>query len=110
MLEHFYLIQNVLVTPRFLTLCASVGNERGFSIVDARCNHEVYIQLFTFTLWPAVCAVGLLFILILEFSIRNMSHFLNDVHTVEVLNEPVDDSGSEGFVSEMEYSPSDSGT
>ena len=23
-------------------LCASVGNKRGFSIVDARCNHEVY--------------------------------------------------------------------
>ena len=26
----------------FLTLCASVGNKRGFSIADARCNHEVY--------------------------------------------------------------------
>jgi hypothetical protein len=65
-------------------------------------------QLFTFTLWPAVCAVGVLFILILEFSIRNMSHFLDDVHTVEVLNEPVDDSGSEGCISEMEYSPSES--
>jgi len=22
-------------------LCASIGNKRGFSIVDARCNHEV---------------------------------------------------------------------
>ena len=42
MLERFYLIYNVLITLRFLTLCASVGNKRGFSIVDARCNHEVY--------------------------------------------------------------------
>ena len=42
MLERFYLIQNVLITLRFLTLCASVGNKRVFSIVDARCNHEVY--------------------------------------------------------------------
>jgi hypothetical protein len=31
------------------------------------------------------------------------------VHIVEVLNEPVDDSGSEGDVSETDYSPSDSG-
>ena len=34
--------------------------------------------------------------LILEFSQREMSHFLDDVHIVEALNEPVDDSGSEG--------------
>jgi len=31
MLERFYLIKNVLITLRFLTLCASVGNKRGFS-------------------------------------------------------------------------------
>jgi len=31
--------------------------------------------------------------------------FLDDLHTVEALNEPVDDSGSEGGLSEMEYSP-----
>ena len=43
--------------------------------------------------------------LILEFSERKMSHFLNDVHAVEALNEPVDDSGSEGDVSGTEYSP-----
>ena len=30
--------------------------------------------------------------------------FLGDLHTVEALNELVDDSGSEGDVSEMEYS------
>ena len=56
----------------------------------------------------AVRAVGVLFVLILEFSERNMSRFLNDVHIVEALNEPVDDSGSEGDVSETEYSPSES--
>jgi hypothetical protein len=65
-------------------------------------------QLFTVTLWSAVRAVGALFVLILEFSIRNTSHFLDYMHIVEVLNEPVDDSGSEGGVSEMEYSPSES--
>jgi hypothetical protein len=43
-------------------------------------------QLFTVTLWSAVRAVGVLFVLILEFSIRNMFHFLDDVHIVEVLN------------------------
>lgn len=53
-------------------------------------------------------AVGVLFILNLEFSIRNMSCFLDDVHIVKVLNEPVDDSSSEGGVSETEYSPSES--
>jgi hypothetical protein len=37
-----------------------------------------------------------------------MSHFLDDEHIVEALNEPVDDSGSEGDVSETEYSPSES--
>jgi len=66
-----------------------------------------HYQLFTVTLWSAVCAVGALFVLVLEFSIRNMFHFLDDVHT-EVLNEPVDDSGSEGDVSETECSPSKS--
>jgi len=35
-------------------------------------------------------------LLILEFSARNMPRFLGDVHIVEALNEPVDDSGSEG--------------
>jgi hypothetical protein len=59
-------------------------------------------------LWSAVRVVGVLFVLILEFSERKMSHFLDDVHIVEALNEPVDDSGSEGDVSEMEYSPSES--
>ena len=29
MLERFYLIQNVLITLNFLTLCASVGNKKG---------------------------------------------------------------------------------
>jgi hypothetical protein len=47
-------------------------------------------------LWSAVCAVGVLFILILEFSERNMPHFLDDVQIVEALNEPVDSSCSEG--------------
>ena len=37
-----------------------------------------------------------------------MSCFLDDVHIVKVLNEPVDDSGSEGGVLETEYSPSES--
>jgi len=36
----------------------------------------------------------MLFILILEFSERNMPQFLDDVHTVETLNESVDNSGS----------------
>jgi hypothetical protein len=47
-----------------------------------------------------------LFILILKFSEGNMSGFLNDVQTVEALNKPVDNSGSEDE-SEMEYSPSE---
>jgi len=34
--------------------------------------------------------------------------FLDDVHIVEALNEPVDDSGSEGDVSKTEYNPSES--
>ena len=34
--------------------------------------------------------------LILEFSERNMHHFLDDVHIIEALDEPVDNSGSEG--------------
>jgi hypothetical protein len=39
-----------------------------------------------------------------------MSSFLDNVHIVEALNGPVDNSGSEGVVSEMEYkySPSKS--
>jgi hypothetical protein len=50
-------------------------------------------------------------VLILECLERKMSRFLDDVHIVKAVNEPVDDSGSEGDVSEMEYSPpeSDSG-
>jgi hypothetical protein len=59
-------------------------------------------------LWTAVCGVGVLFVLILEFSERKMSRFLNDVHVVEALNEPVGSCSSEGDVSEMEYSPSES--
>ena len=68
----------------------------------------VHNQLFTGSLWSAVRVVGVLFVLILEFSERKMSHFLDDVHIVEALNEPVDNSGSEGDVSETEYSPSKS--
>jgi hypothetical protein len=41
-------------------------------------------------------------VLIVEFSERKMSCFLDDEHIVEALNDPVDDSGSEGDVSEME--------
>ena len=37
-----------------------------------------------------------------------MSRFLDDVRIVEALNEPGDDSGSEGDVSEAEYSLSES--
>jgi hypothetical protein len=69
--------------------------------------------MFTATLWSAVRAVGVSFVLILEFPERNMSRFLDYVHIVEALNGPVDDSGS-ADVSETEYSPfesdSDSGT
>ena len=43
-----------------------------------------------------------------ECSGRKMSLFLDDVSIVDALNEPVDDSGSEGYVSETEYSPSES--
>jgi hypothetical protein len=68
----------------------------------------IHNQLFTVALWTAVCAVDVLFVLILEFSERKMSHFLDDVHVVEALNEPMGSSGSEGEVSEMEYSPSES--
>jgi len=39
---------------------------------------------------------------------KKKSHFLDDVNVVEALNEPVGSSGSEGDVSEMEYSPSES--
>jgi hypothetical protein len=39
-----------------------------------------------------------------------MSRFLDDVRIVEALNEPVDDSGSEGDVSETEYSLPESDT
>jgi hypothetical protein len=46
-----------------------------------------------FTVTSAVCAVGVLLVLSLEFSESKMSHFLDDVHIVEALNEPVDDSG-----------------
>jgi len=53
MLERFCLIWNVLVTLHFLTLCASVGNKRGFSIVDARCNHEVYNLTLLHTLFSS---------------------------------------------------------
>jgi len=53
-------------------------------------------ELFTVTLWCAVHYVGVLFVLILEFSARNIPRFLDDVHIVEALNKPVDNSGSEG--------------
>jgi hypothetical protein len=47
-------------------------------------------------------------VLILEFSERKMSHFLDDVRIVEAVNEPVDDFGSEEDVSETECSPYES--
>jgi hypothetical protein len=43
-----------------------------------------------------------------DFSGKKKSRFLDDVHIVEALHEPADDSGSEGDVSETEYSPSES--
>ena len=46
--------------------------------------------------WSAVRAVGVLLVRILEFPERNMPCFLDDVHSVEALNEPVDNSCSEG--------------
>jgi hypothetical protein len=49
-----------------------------------------------------------LFVLSLEFSESKMPCFLDDLHIIETLNEPADDSGSEGDVSEMEYSQSES--
>lgn len=64
-------------------------------------------HMFTVTL-SAVRAVGVLLVLSLECSGRKMSRFLDDVSIVDALNEPVDDSGSEGDVSETEYSPSES--
>jgi len=69
-----------------------------------RKKKTVHSQLFTVALWSAVRAVSV-FVLILEFSEREMSRFLDDVHIVEALNKPVDDSGSEGDVPEKEYSP-----
>jgi len=63
-----------------------------FALLKKKTIHN---QLFTGTLWSAVCAAGVLFVLILEFSERKMSHFLDDVHFIESLNEPVDNSGSE---------------
>jgi len=56
----------------------------------------------------AVRVVGVLLVHSLECSGRKMSLFLDDVSIVDALNEPVDDSGSEGDVSETEYSPSES--
>lgn len=50
----------------------------------------VHNQPFTVTLWSAVHAVCVLFILSLEFSERKTSRFLSDVHIVAPLNEPVD--------------------
>ena len=32
-------------------MCASVGNKRGFSIVDARCNHEVLEKRGVYRVW-----------------------------------------------------------
>ena len=45
-----------------------------------------------------------------DFSEGKMSHFLDDVHIVEALNEHVDSCGSEGDLSEAEYSPSEPGS
>jgi hypothetical protein len=69
-----------------------------FALFRGGKKRTVHNQLFTVALWTAVHAVGVLFVLILEFSERKMSCFLDDVHIVEALNEPVDDSGSEGDV------------
>ena len=43
------------------------------------------------------------------FKKKKKFRFLDDVHNVEALNEPADDSGSDGDVSEADYSPFDSG-
>jgi hypothetical protein len=51
-------------------------------------------QLLTVTLWSAVHALGVLFVLILEFSEISMARFLVDMNIVEVLNESVGDSSS----------------
>ena len=39
--------RNVLITLRFLTLCASVANKKCSTLLDARCNHEVDRILIT---------------------------------------------------------------
>jgi len=81
---------------------------RTFVCTIKKKKRTIHNQLFRGSLWSVVRVVGVLFVLILEFSERKISHFLDDVHIVEALNEPVDDSGSEGDVSETEYSPSES--
>jgi len=45
MLERFYLIYNVLITLRFLTLCASVGNKGGFRSGEFKLTFAVLIAL-----------------------------------------------------------------
>ena len=62
----------------------------------------VYRHIIVFSL--SLCV---LFVSIVEFSEGKMSHFLHDVHIVEALNEHVDVCGSEGDLSEAEYSPSE---
>jgi hypothetical protein len=57
-----------------------------------------------------VCSLCCRCIALVEFRVSEskITRFLDDVHIVEALNEPVDDSGLEGDVSEMEYSLSES--
>ena len=52
-------------------------------------------QLFTFTLCFSGQAVGVFWVSILKCSLRNMPSFLDNVHIVEAVKQPVDDSGSE---------------
>jgi len=59
-------------------LCASVGNKRGLSIVDARCNHEVslytvilitltyYINLVHGSAWKPQCGIKVLINLLVD--------------------------------------------
>jgi len=62
------------------------------------------------TLWSALHAVKC--VVRVDFRVfrrKKKSRFLDDVRIVEALNEPVDDSGSDGDVTEADYSPFDSG-
>jgi len=45
MLERFNLFLNILITLRFLTLFASVGNKKCSALFDARRNHEKNVEI-----------------------------------------------------------------